>query len=164
MGSAVYAQFSRTAQSAVRFREASPGSYRNSWFALATIGQAPDCFSRSPTPREIADRNRRSVRGREGGFLWLRGYSFGLLQRQIGFTQAAQKLNFRARDTRLYRPERKRQDIGDFFIGHIFHVIEHKRRTKTFGHLAHNAKQRSRIGALRAVRAHIRQSLRPIVD
>src|SRR4029077_3413139 len=103
----VCAQLSRTAQAAVRFHEASPGSHRNTWFALATIGQASDRFSRSPTPRESADPGRRSFRGREGGFLWLRAYSFGLLKRQIGFSQAVQKLNFRARDTRLHGPERK---------------------------------------------------------
>jgi len=31
------------------------------------------------------------------------------------FHSPAQKLNFGARDTRLHGPERKRQDIGDFF-------------------------------------------------
>src|SRR5690242_20653463 len=116
MGSAVRAQFSRTTQAAVRLREASPGAYRNTWFALATIGEAPNRFLRSPALREIADRNRQSVRGREAGFLWLRAHSFGLLQRQIGFTQPVQELNFRARDARLHGAKRKRQDIGDFFI------------------------------------------------
>src|SRR4029077_2214637 len=102
MGSAICAQFSQTTQAAVRLREASPGSYRNIWFALATTGQAQDRFWRSPKPLEIADRSRRSVRGRETGFLWRPVYSFRLLKLQIGFTQPAQKLNFRARDTRLH--------------------------------------------------------------